>query len=173
MSDVKTEATVTTPEATAAEPERTFTQAEMDAIIGDRLKRERAKYSDYDDLKAKAAQFDAVEEANKSDLQKATEKAEALQAQLDAMTAAAKERELRERIAEETGVPASVLRGNSEEDLRAHAEAIKGFAKAGAYPSVKDGGETKVSSVTKEEILAIKDERQRLKAIEENISLFE
>ena len=30
-----------------AEPERTFTQAEMDAIIGDRLKRERAKYADY------------------------------------------------------------------------------------------------------------------------------
>ena len=29
---------------TAAEPERTFTQSEMDAIIRDRLKRERAVY---------------------------------------------------------------------------------------------------------------------------------
>ena len=47
--------------------ERTFTQAEVDAIVGDRLKRDRAKYSDYDDLKAKAAKFDELEEANKSE----------------------------------------------------------------------------------------------------------
>ena len=33
------------------EPEKTFTQAELDAIVGDRLKRERAKYADYSDLK--------------------------------------------------------------------------------------------------------------------------
>ena len=45
-----------------APAERTFTQAEMDAIIGDRLKRERAKYADYEDVKAKAQQFDAAQE---------------------------------------------------------------------------------------------------------------
>ncbi len=39
-------------------PEKTFTQGEMDAIIGERLAREREKYADYDILKAKAAKFD-------------------------------------------------------------------------------------------------------------------
>ena len=32
--------------------ERTFTQSEMDAIIRDRLARERGKYADYDAVKA-------------------------------------------------------------------------------------------------------------------------
>ena len=35
--------------------ERTFTQAELDAIVSDRLKRERSKYEGFEDLKAKAA----------------------------------------------------------------------------------------------------------------------
>ena len=57
---------------TAAQPERTFTQAEMDAIIGDRLNRERQKYADYAELKAKALKFDEAENASKIELQKAT-----------------------------------------------------------------------------------------------------
>ena len=47
--------------------------AEMNAIISDRLSRERSKYADYDDLKAKAQQFDAAQEAGKTELQKANE----------------------------------------------------------------------------------------------------
>lgn len=161
-------------ENTAEQPERTFTQAEMDAIIGDRLKRERAKYSDYEDLKAKASAYDAAEEASKSDLQKANEKAESLQAQLDALTKANQERELREKISAETGVPATLLRGNNEEDLRAQAEGIRGFASASkaSYPTVRDGGETSTPLVTKEQIISIKNEKDRLKAIRENIELF-
>lgn len=154
--------------------EKTFTQAEMDAIIGDRLKRERAKYSDYEDLKTKAAAFDAAEEASKSDLQKANERAESLQAELDAIKRSNQERELRERISQETGVPSALLRGNSEEDLRAQAEAIKGYAQtATKYPNVRDAGEVRVPVTTKADILAIKDERERLNAIKDHIELFQ
>ena len=53
--------------------ERTFTQSEMDAIIRDRLARERGKYADYDAVKAKAEQFDAAQEADRSELQRALE----------------------------------------------------------------------------------------------------
>ena len=53
--------TVNQANQTAEQPERTFTQAEMDAIIRDRLSRERSKYADYDDIKAKAQKFDAAE----------------------------------------------------------------------------------------------------------------
>ena len=62
-----------TPAAGEQQAERTFTQAEMNAIISDRLSRERSKYADYDDLKAKAQQFDAAQEAGKTELQKANE----------------------------------------------------------------------------------------------------
>ena len=61
----------------------TFTQEQVDAIVAERLKRERAKYADYDDLKTKATKYDEAEEASKSELQKATEKAAALQKRLD------------------------------------------------------------------------------------------
>lgn len=46
------------PTTPAAQPqeERTFTQSEMNAIIQDRLNRERSKYADYDTLKAKTGQ---------------------------------------------------------------------------------------------------------------------
>lgn len=49
------------------------TQEELDAIIGARLKREREKYADYEELKAKAAKLDEAEEAKKDALQKANE----------------------------------------------------------------------------------------------------
>ena len=52
------------------------TQEDLDIIVGERLKREREKYADYEALKEKAAKYDQAEEASKSELQKATEKAE-------------------------------------------------------------------------------------------------
>ena len=171
MSENEVNATVSTPEQTAEQPEqRTFTQSEVDAIVSDRLKRERAKYSDYEDIKAKAE----AAQSGQDDLQKATARADDLQKQLDALTEANKARDLREKIAEETGVPAKLLRGDSEEDLRAQAQAIMGFAKASrpVYPSVKDGGETIPPTITKADILAIKDEKKRLEAIRNNIELF-
>ena len=44
--------------AAAQQEPRTFTQDEVNAIVADRLTRERAKYADYDDLKAKAGRVD-------------------------------------------------------------------------------------------------------------------
>jgi hypothetical protein len=53
---------------------KTFTQAEVDAIVRDRLKREReataTKYADYDDLRSKAADADK----NKTQLDQVLEK---------------------------------------------------------------------------------------------------
>ena len=121
--------------------ERTFTQEEVDAIVGDRLKRERAKYEDYNDLKAKAAKFDEMEEANKTELQKAIEKSNALQTELDAIKSANAIREIRSKIAQETGVPASLLTADTEEDCREQATAIKDYATPKSYPNIRDGGE--------------------------------
>jgi hypothetical protein len=166
--------TVNQEQPTAGQPERTFTQAEMDAIIGERLSRERAKFADYEDIKAKAAKYDEVEEASKSELQKVTEKAEALQAKLDQLTKADEVRKIREAVSSETGVPANLLSGDDEQACKDQAAAILAFVKNGrAYPSVKDAGEAKPATMTKEQILSIKDQRARVKAIEENIALFE
>ena len=146
------------PITPAAQPqeERTFTQSEMNAIIQDRLNRERGKYADYEALKEKAAQFDAAQEAGKPGLQKATEKVSRLQAQLDAMTQADEVRQVRENISRKTGVPAALLSGATEEECTAQAQAILQFANPGGYPNVKDGGEpaTRPTGSTREQFAA-------------------
>lgn len=129
----------TTPTEPAPAPERTFTQAQVDAMIGERLSRERAKYADYDALKDKAGKWDAEQAANMTDLQKAQEQARTLQAQLDQLKQAETIRGIRDKVAAETGIPADILTGDTEETCRAQAEKIKAYARP-TYPQVQDGG---------------------------------
>ena len=121
--------------------EKTFTQAELNAIIQKRLGEQAAKYGDYEELKGKAQKFDEIEEQNKSEIQKANEKAEALQRELDGMKKADSVRLIREEVANEKGVPAHLLKGETKEECEAQANDILTFAKPKGYPSVKDGGE--------------------------------
>lgn len=122
-----------------AEP-KTFTQEEVNSIVAGRLADERKKYADYSELKKKAEAFEAYEEGQKSELQKANDKAAELQKQLDAIQNETRIRDLRERISQETGVPANLLTASEEDDCRAQAEALKAWATP-AYPQVRDGGE--------------------------------
>ena len=131
--------TATTIEETVTE--KTFTQAELDQIISDRLKRERDKYTDYDALKEKAQKFDQIEENAKTELQKVTERAEKLEAELSVMKHAEEVRTIREKVANATGVPTSLLSGDTEEDCTAQAKAILDFKSSQGYPLVKDSGE--------------------------------
>lgn len=122
--------------------EHTFTQAEVNAIISDRVARERAKYADYDTMKDKAAKYDEVEEASKTELQKEKERADSLKNQLDRLTRANSIREVRTKVAKETGVPADILSGEDEESCKTQAQAILEFAKAKTgFPTVQDSGE--------------------------------
>lgn len=121
--------------------ERTFTQAELDAIVQDRLKRERDKYADYDSLKEKAQQYDEAKEAEKTELEKATERAAALQTELDGLKHLNEVRALRDKVALATGVPAALLSAETEEELTEQANRILEFAKPNTYPAVKDAGE--------------------------------
>lgn len=138
-----------TAPAEEAKQERTFTQSEVNAMISKRV----AKYSDYDTLKEKAAQFDANEEASKSELQKAQDKARTIQEKYDALMKANSVRELHIKVSQETGVPIDLLTADSEEACKAQAEAIMQFAKSqggNTYPSLQDNGEAqKVGTSTR------------------------
>ena len=124
-----------------AEPERTFTQAEMDAIIGDRLKRERAKYADYEELKGKAQQYDAAQEAAKSDLEKAVEERDALKARLDKLEADKAHADAVAKAASEHGVDAALLARMSG-DVDENALFLKAqMAGQPMYGHVPDAGE--------------------------------
>lgn len=119
---------------------KTFTQEELDHIVGERLAREREKYSDYDALKSKASRLDEIEEASKTELQKMTEKASALEAELNGLKKEAEIRVIRDKVSKETGVPAELLTGETEEACKSQADAIKSYANP-SYPQVTDKGE--------------------------------
>lgn len=106
-------------------------QEEFDKRLGDRLAREREKFADYAELKAKAAQLDAAEEAQKTELQKLTDKlakAEGRANQLEGEM-------LRLKVAQAKGLTAEqaeFLAGDTEADLEARADKI--LALAGKTP---------------------------------------
>ena len=103
--------------APAAPEEKTFTQSEVNAMIRNRAREE---------------------------LKKAEERADKLQAELDVLKADAAARDVRDKVAKETGVPAHLLTGSDEESCKKQAEAIKEYA-APKYPAVKDGGEVNIN----------------------------
>lgn len=150
MSD--TSATVTTQDDVEGQA-RTFTQDEVNAIVGKRLAEEKGKYADYDVLKAKAIKYDEAEEANKTELQKATERANNLEAELNGMKKAEEVRQMRENVAKDMGIPVTLLTGSTEDECKAQAEAIKAYAQPQGYPRVKDSGEPgkQVSGTAKEQ----------------------
>lgn len=125
---------------TTAEESKTFTQDEVNAIVVKRLAQEKAKYEDYEAIKAKAAEFDKLEEANKSELQKASERVASLEAQLETMKKSEEIRTIRDKVSQETGVPVGLLTGETEEACNEQASAIKAYATP-TYPTVRDAGE--------------------------------
>lgn len=141
-TEVKTQETQQTEE-------RTFTQAELNAIIQKRLGEVSAKYENYEELKEKALKFDEIEEQNKSELQKANERASALEKEIESMKKADTVRKIREEVATDLGVPANLLNGSTKEECEEQAKGILSFAKPNAYPVVQDGGEVKKTSIGK------------------------
>lgn len=66
----KADADAAAAKAKADEP-KPMTQADIDAIVKDRLARETKKYADYDDAKAKAKELDELKAAGASEQEKA------------------------------------------------------------------------------------------------------
>lgn len=73
-----------------------------------------------------------------------TARIQALEDELAGLKNANALRDLREKVSKDTGVPASLLTGETEDACKSQAEAIKIFAdtsKTPGYPGLKDGGE--------------------------------
>lgn len=101
-------------------------QEDLNKVIDERLKRERAKFSDYKDLKAKAGRLDEIEAANKSEIEKANDAKSAAERERDEARAEA----LRLRVATKYGVSDEdadlFLTGTDEETLTRQAERLAG-----------------------------------------------
>ncbi|KQP83749.1 hypothetical protein [Aeromicrobium sp. Leaf291] len=103
-----------TPETTETpQPEATtFTQADVDRIVRERVKRERDKYADYDDLKAKAGEATTLEQ-RVADIERKANDSEA--------------RAIRAEIANAKGLTATQAKrlvGTTREELEADADEL-------------------------------------------------
>lgn len=131
--------TVNNNQAAEVKPEaRTFTQEEVDKMIGARIYEERSKYADYAEVKAKAEKYDALEGESK----KAKETIGELSGKISVLQREIETRNAREKVSAETGVPASLLTGETEEACKTQAEAILNWkGPRQNYPDAHDAGE--------------------------------
>lgn len=74
---------------------------------------------------AAAEKLAQLEEQNKSEAEKAAERLAKLEAENNALKLEKQQAQWRDEVAEATGVPASVLRGSTLEEIEAHAESLK------------------------------------------------
>lgn len=81
--------------------DRSFTQADLDRIVKDRLARQKAQFADYDELKAKADKLAEFEAANQTELEKAQNRAAELERQAQEATERAQQALLRSAVVAE------------------------------------------------------------------------
>lgn len=121
-------------------------QKELDQALKGRLDRERSKFKDYNDLKAKATKFDQVTAAQKSEVQLAIERAEAAERKASELESAKEVSDWKSQVAKDpkyAGVTADVLRGNTFEEIEGHAASLKAL-----LPEPRKGGQVSTEGRT-------------------------
>ncbi len=100
-------------------------QDDLNKVITERLTRERAKFADYKDLKAKATKLDEIEQANQTEAEKAAKRI----AELEADLSSTRHSSTRLKIAAEHGITDAddidlFLTGTDEETLTKQAKRL-------------------------------------------------
>lgn len=144
-------------------PEGYLSKEQADALVKSRIDKQNAKHAkELADLQERLA---AAESAR--------DEAQAAAAEADAARERAAEVE---RAAAAAGVPAKVLAamaGDTAEAIAANAELLAASMPKAAWPDVPDkGGSGAAGGMTVEDIEAIEDPRERVRARAENIGLY-
>lgn len=146
MTDTTNTNTDTAPDAVEA-PEAPETDWKAEA---ERLKAEARKWETRSKDNAKAAQRLAeFEESQKTDMQKALDRAEAAEKRLQEFEVREQVAAWKAEISTSTGVPVDALRGTSREELEAHASALAPLLNAsGRGPYVPTPGNIPTTPVS-------------------------
>lgn len=135
-------------------PAKTFTQEDLDKKIEARLKREREKYADYEDMKKAKEELEELKKGQMTEAEKLKaelEKAQKTAAEAAAKTEALELERIKEKICRDAGLPdgfADRLKGAKEDELKADAESLKKLVPAtpkggqGTPPVTKQQGST-------------------------------
>ena len=123
--------------------EKTFTQAELDQIVKDRVTRERAKYADYEDLKTRAEGARTLEERLGSvETELATTKVDALRSRIAARFGISTEKGAKDEPSDAD----LFLTGTDEETLTAQAQRLADRKSKNQNVAPKEGDVTTTGS---------------------------
>lgn len=115
--------------------DKTFSQADLDRLVKERLERERKKFADYDELKKAKDELEELKKKDLSELERERQEKEAIKAEkarVDAEIAALKVEGLKSRLVLAAGLPLELVdrvRGTTEEEIKADIEQVKKFLK--------------------------------------------
>lgn len=104
-----------------------FTQEEVDKIVGQARLKERSKYSQYEEYKTAYDELQSIKEQGKTELQKATERAEAAEKERDALLGERQKNAWIAEVSEEYGVPRDLLHGADLEAIKESAAIAKRY----------------------------------------------
>lgn len=104
-------------------------QRQVDAIVKGRLERAEKGFRErYAEVFEKARAYDEAADAAKTELQRATERADAAEAQVRELEGQRQAREWADDASARTGVPASLIHGSTKEEMLESAEAAREWA---------------------------------------------
>jgi transcriptional regulator len=129
MADDAPEGTPKAPEKPEGHSDPTFTQQQVNDLIAKEKGKIQAKFDGYEDLKAKAARLDELEQANASEIEKAQAKA----TKAEQAKAEAEAKLTRYEVAAEKQIPAEamdLLTGSTREELEAKADKLLELVKS-------------------------------------------
>lgn len=157
------------------ESAETVSKAEYDKLLAQSRKWEQRSK----DNAAKAKELDELKAASLTDAEKladATKRAEAAEAKVKAYEAKAERAAVVAEVAAAKGVDADLLgrmAGSTREEVEADADFIADRMKgARIYPNVPDAGQRRPQPVTKADIEAIKDPKERVRMRAKHIDLY-
>lgn len=148
---------------------KVFTQEDIDRIINERLKREREKYKDYEELKKAAEELQKIKESQMTEQEKLQAKLKEYEQLLQQKELEAKKtaiESMKIKVLTELGMPVNLtsrIFGETEDEIRQDAEELKKLlglqanTKVGT-PTNPAGGNKGTRTFTKEEIARMSPE---------------
>lgn len=118
---------------------QTFTQEQVNQLVGAARKKERAKYEGFDQYKAAFEKLQEIEEKDKTDLEKALARAEKAEQELTARQEAERIAKDKAEVSESSGVPVEALNGSTREEIEASAEVLAKYFKQDSGYVASDG----------------------------------
>lgn len=159
---------------TPAEPEKDW-KAEYEKVLAQSRKWEQRSK----DNAAAAKELEAMKDASKTDAERladATKRAERAEEKLAEYESRAERAAIVAEVAAAKGVDAEWLgrmTGDTREEIEANADYIASkLSGAPIYPSVPDNGGSKAAPITREQIDAIKDPKERLRVRAQHLNLY-